>query len=82
MGLLEPVLQGAGGMHFIDPAFQRAIIRACRKRRMPVLLDEVFTGLWRLGAPSAAAMLGVQPDVACYAKLLTGVLLCKPCLCN
>lgn len=44
----------------------------CRERGMPVIFDEVFTGCWRLGAPSAAALLGVQPDIACYAKLLTG----------
>ena len=70
--LLEPVLQGSGGMHLIDPPFQRALVQACRRRGMPVLLDEVFTGLWRLGAPSAAALLHVQPDIACFAKLLTG----------
>lgn len=39
---------------------------------MPVIFDEVFTGLWRLGAPSGAALLGAAPDIACYAKLLTG----------
>lgn len=37
-----------------------------------MIFDEVFTGLWRLGAPSGAALLGVSPDIACYAKLLTG----------
>ena len=36
------------------------------------MFDEVFTGLWRLGAVSAASLLGVQPDIGCYAKLLTG----------
>ena len=59
-------------MHLIDPAFQRAVVRACRARGMPVLFDEVFVGLWRLGLPSAASLLGMQPDIACYAKLLTG----------
>ena len=33
---------------------------------------QVFSGLWRLGAVSAAQLLGAQPDIACYAKLLTG----------
>lgn len=37
---------------------------------------QVFSGLWRLGAVSAARILGVQPDIACYAKLLTGAF-CK-----
>lgn len=71
--LLEPVLQGSGGMVFIDPPFQRAMIRVSRQRGLPVMLDEVFTGFWRLGASSAAHLLGVQPDIGCYAKLLTGV---------
>jgi len=43
-----------------------------RARGLPVVLDEVFSGLWRLGAVSAAERLGIQPDIACYAKLLTG----------
>ena len=44
----------------------------CRQRRVPVVFDEVFTGIWRLGRLSAAQRLGVHPDIACYAKLLTG----------
>lgn len=39
---------------------------------MPVIYDEVFTGCWRLGPPTAGALLGEAPDIACYAKLLTG----------
>lgn len=70
--VMEPVLQGAGGMRMIDPLWQVLVIEACRERRIPVVLDEVFTGLWRLGRISAAEMMGVRPDVACYAKLLTG----------
>lgn len=70
--VLEPVLQGSGGMRLIDPAFQRALIRVCRERRIPVVLDEVFTGIWRLGRETAAELLGVTPDIASYAKLLTG----------
>jgi dethiobiotin synthetase/adenosylmethionine--8-amino-7-oxononanoate aminotransferase len=70
--IIEPVLQGAGGMRFIDPEFQRAMAAACKARKIPLILDEVFTGFWRLGESSAAAMLGVLPDIGCYAKLLTG----------
>ena len=36
------------------------------------MVPQVFSGLWRLGAPSAAELLGARPDIACYAKLLTG----------
>ena len=65
-------MQGAGGMIIPDPAFQRAMVRVCRKQGIPVIFDEVFSGMWRLGTVSAAEQLGVQPDIACYAKLLTG----------
>ena len=70
--IIEPVLQGAGGMRLIDPVFQRTMAEVCKRRGIPLILDEVFTGFWRLGSSSAAAMLGIQPDIACYAKLLTG----------
>lgn len=42
---------------------------------MPVIYDEVFSGLWRLGVESTRELLGEDPDVACYAKLLTGGLM-------
>lgn len=42
---------------------------------LPVIFDEVFTGLYRLGRPTSASFLGVQPDVAVNAKLLTGGLI-------
>lgn len=44
----------------------------CRNRGIPVIYDEVFCGLWRLGVESTRELLGVDPDVSCYAKLLTG----------
>ncbi|KAH9305032.1 hypothetical protein KI387_009436 [Taxus chinensis] len=66
------VIHASGGMHMIDPLFQRDLVKECRKRRIPVIFDEVFTGFWRLGAESAAEILGCAPDIACYAKLLTG----------
>uniref|UniRef100_A0A0A9CZW8 BIO1 n=1 Tax=Arundo donax TaxID=35708 RepID=A0A0A9CZW8_ARUDO len=70
--IIEPVIQGAGGMHMIDPLFQRVLVRECKKRKIPVIFDEVFTGFWRLGAESASELLGCLPDIACYAKLMTG----------
>ncbi len=43
-----------------------------QRRNIPVVADEVFAGLWRLGVESAAVdLLGIQPDVGCFAKLLT-----------
>lgn len=49
-----------------------ACTQVCKERRIPVIADEVFTGLWRLGQVSAMSMLGREPDIACFAKLLTG----------
>ena len=59
-------------MLLVDPLYQRCLVELARERGIPVIFDEVFTGLWRLGAASAAELLGAQPDIACYAKLLTG----------
>lgn len=70
--IIEPVLHGAGGMHVVDPAFQRAVAAVCRQSGVPLVADEVFSGLFRLGAVSGCDLLGITPDVACYGKLLTG----------
>ena len=70
--VMESILHGAGGMDLIDPLFQRTLIKVCRERRLPIVLDEVFAGIWRLGAEGAWELLGEKPDIACYAKLLTG----------
>eukprot|EP00871_Galdieria_phlegrea_P004543 jgi/Galph1/508/GphlegSOOS_G5205.1 len=73
--IIEPVIQGAGGMRLIDPCFQRVVIRACKKKGIPVVYDEVFAGIWRLGVLSSTSTLKEDPDIAAYAKLLTGGLL-------
>ncbi|KAE8710359.1 hypothetical protein F3Y22_tig00110321pilonHSYRG00029 [Hibiscus syriacus] len=57
------VIQGAGGMHMIDPLFQRMLVNECRHCRIPVIFDEVFTGFWRLGVEAAAELLGCVPDI-------------------
>ncbi|KAK8619937.1 hypothetical protein V6N13_066433 [Hibiscus sabdariffa] len=74
-GNLEPediIIQGAGGMHMVDPLFQRMLVNECRHSRIPVIFDEVFSGFWRLGVEAAAELLGCVPDIACFAKLMTG----------
>ncbi|XP_064945630.1 bifunctional dethiobiotin synthetase/7,8-diamino-pelargonic acid aminotransferase, mitochondrial isoform X2 [Musa acuminata AAA Group] len=68
----DTIIQGAGGMHLVDPLFQRILVWECQSRKIPVIFDEVFSGFWRLGRESAAELLGCQPDVACFGKLLTG----------
>lgn len=71
--LLEPVLHGSAGMVFCDPLFQAAAIVVARKYGIPVIYDEIFVGLWRLGVASCQSLLfSIKPDIACYGKLLTG----------
>ncbi|KAF8907364.1 pyridoxal phosphate-dependent transferase [Gymnopilus junonius] len=71
--VLEPLLMGAGGMLFVDPLFKRVLIDAVRG--MPVIFDEVFVGLHRIGTESSSPILGVYPDISVNAKILTGGLL-------
>jgi len=72
---MEPVLHGAGGMVLIDPLFQNILMKACRENGIPIVLDEVFAGIWRLGTEGAWEIIGEKPDISCYAKLLTGGLM-------
>ncbi|KAI9190352.1 hypothetical protein H9P43_001786 [Blastocladiella emersonii ATCC 22665] len=81
--MIEPVMQGAGGMMWIDPLFHRVLVREVRRGDwnphrhaawqgdLPVIYDEVFTGMWRLGPASVSQWLE-SPDIVCYAKSLTG----------
>ncbi|XP_061361684.1 bifunctional dethiobiotin synthetase/7,8-diamino-pelargonic acid aminotransferase, mitochondrial [Gastrolobium bilobum] len=70
--IMEPVIQGAGGMHMVDPLFQRVLVNECRSRKIPVIFDEVFTGFWRLGVETAVELIHCEPDIACFGKLMTG----------
>ncbi|XP_027331712.1 bifunctional dethiobiotin synthetase/7,8-diamino-pelargonic acid aminotransferase, mitochondrial isoform X2 [Abrus precatorius] len=70
--IIEPVIQGSGGMHMVDPLFQRVLVNQCRLRKIPVIFDEVFTGFWRLGVETAVELIHCVPDIACFGKLLTG----------
>lgn len=70
--LLEGVVQGSCGFQFVDPIFQKILVDECRLHKIPIIIDEVLTGLWRLGEVSSSKMLNVKPDIACYGKHLTG----------
>ena len=61
-------------MIFVDPLFQRVLVDAVRDNEnpLPVIFDEVFVGLYRLGMESSGPLLSVNPDIAAYAKMLTG----------
>lgn len=70
--VLEPLVQGAGGMRMHDAAFVRAVRAACTARSLPFVADEVMTGFGRTGALFACTGAGVTPDLMCIAKGLTG----------
>ncbi len=59
-------------MKFIDPLWQRALIDIARSKNVPVIFDEVASGLYRIGVASCREILKADPDIAAYAKLLTG----------
>ena len=70
--ILEPVLQGAGGMHVYHPDAVRLLADLARAHGALVIFDEIATGFWRTGAAWAADHCRVTPDVLCLGKALTG----------
>lgn len=70
--ILEPVLQGAGGMHHYDPAAVAHLAALAREHGALVIFDEIATGFWRTGTAWAADQVGVTPDILCVGKALTG----------
>ena len=70
--IFEPLLQGAGGMRIYSAEFLRAAADLCRAAGIFLIADEVFTGFHRTGPWLASELAGIQPDLVCLSKGLTG----------
>ena len=70
--IVEPLLQGAGGMIVHPVEFLQRVRKACEEHEVLLIADEVLTGFGRTGAMFACELAGITPDIMCLSKGLTG----------